>query len=171
MPVRDAIKRLLGEGLAVHEGLKTIVVARLRADDFIDIMELRALLEPAALKLSATRLTADDIAETRAILDVARTDDEPTAFMAKHWAFHRSLYKRAGRPRLLAAIEAQHRHLDRYLMPNWAQIGVGVHWAAEERELLDYVVEKRWDAAIEFLRMDLERTTLRVLKALPSSYG
>jgi DNA-binding GntR family transcriptional regulator len=168
MPVRDAIKRLLGEGLIVQEGQKTIVVAPLRADDFIDIMEMRALLEPAAMKLSCPRLTAADIAESWAMLKQARTDEEPFEFVAKHWAFHRSLYKRAGRPRLLASIEAQHLHLNRYLMPNWARIGVGTHWAEGERELLEHVAQRHWAEAEEFLRADLERTMLRVLHALPS---
>jgi DNA-binding GntR family transcriptional regulator len=168
MPVRDAIKRLLGEGLVVHEGLKTVVVAPLRAEDFIDIMEMRMLLEPAALERSGPRLTQEDLAGSRALLEAAQADDLPSTFVEKHWAFHRSLYHKAGRPRLLASIEALHLHLNRYLMPNWAQVGVGPHWAEGEWELVQLAMEGKWKAARDYLVRDLDRTMLRVLHALPS---
>src|SRR4051812_33476738 len=46
VPVREALAKLVAEGLAIQRINKGIRVAPLSRDDFRDIMELRALLEP-----------------------------------------------------------------------------------------------------------------------------
>src|SRR3954454_2301695 len=61
MPARDAVKMLLAEGLVVQEGSKTIVVAPINSEDFVEIMDMRSLLEPRALELSIPNLKADDL--------------------------------------------------------------------------------------------------------------
>jgi DNA-binding GntR family transcriptional regulator len=167
MPARDAIKLLLSEGLAIQEGSKTIVVAPLNPEDFTDIMEIRTLLEPRALELSIPLMSKADLAHSHAMLRLSGTTNHPMAFVENHWRFHRSIYRRAGRPRLLTIIETQHMHLIRYLMPNWALIGVEADWAEGETELMRLVREKRTDEAVKYLRADLEKTAKRVLRAMP----
>ena len=167
MPARDAIKLLIAEGLAIQETSKTIIVAPLTAEDFTDIMDIRCLLEPRALELSIPQMSAEDIERSRALLGLSGTSNQPMTFVDNHWRFHRSIYRRAGRPRLLAIIEAQHMHLVRYLMPNWALAGVLADWAEGEAELMELVGRKRVDAAVSYLRADLEKAKLRVLEALP----
>jgi DNA-binding GntR family transcriptional regulator len=167
MPARDAIKLLISEGLAIQESSKTIVVAPINPEDFADIMEVRTLLEPRALELSIPQMSKADIAHCDAMLRLSGTTNHPMAFVENHWNFHRSIYRRAGRPRLLSIIETQHTHLIRYLMPNWALIGVWADWAEGETELMRLVREKRVGEAVRYLRDDLEKTAQRVLKAMP----
>jgi DNA-binding GntR family transcriptional regulator len=165
MPARDAIKILLAEGLVVQEGSKTIVVAPVNLADFIEIMEIRGLLEPRALELSIPRLTAPQLAETRAVLRLSGTTYEPREMVDYHWRFHRALYREAGRPRLLAMIEQQHNLLIRYLLPNWAILGVTTDWGSDESELMDLVEQRQVEAAAEWLRNDLRTTTMRVVQS------
>jgi DNA-binding GntR family transcriptional regulator len=166
MPVRDAIKQLIGEGFVVAEGQKTIVVAPLNADDFLDIMQMRLLLEPRALELAAPYLREADFAGIDAILSSAAAQDTPRDQVDKHWQFHQALYQPCRRPRLMATIEAQHLHLNRYLLPNWANVGVGAHWAVVERDLVDLVRTGDTSKAMAFLRDDVETTIIRVLRVL-----
>ncbi len=167
MPARDAIKLLIAEGLAIQETSKTITVAPLNAGDFTDIMDIRCRLEPLALELSIPQMSAEDIARSRALLGLSGTSNHPMTYVDNHWRFHRSIYRRAGRPRLLAIIESQQMHLIRYLMPNWALLGVWADWAEGEAELMELVARKRVAEAVAYLRGDLERTKHRVLEALP----
>ena len=164
MPARDAVKMLLAEGLVVQEGSKTIVVAPVNSDDFIEIMDMRSLLEPRALELSIPRLSAEDHGEARAALALSGTTSDPRQVVANHWSFHRALYRRAGRPRLIALIEQHHNLLARYLLPSWAQYGVMDEWAGDEIELMELVEQRRVPEAVDWLRRDLGIAKERVIR-------
>ena len=84
--------------------------------------------------------------------------------VAHHWAFHRTLYAGAARPRLLALIEQQHNLLARYTLPQWAMLGVMKDWGAGETELMGLVEQRRVAEAAEWLRRDLRQATERVLQ-------
>jgi len=169
MAARDAVKILLAEGLVVQEGSKTIVVAPADLQDFQEIMELRVLLEPRALELSVPRLTEDDFAELRSWLARSGTTDSQREMVDDHWGFHRTLYGRAGRRRLLALIEQQHGLLMRYMLPHWALLGVMRDWGDEEGALMELVEQRRAEAAADWLRRDLSLATDRVMRIQPSS--
>src|SRR5690242_4585693 len=96
MPARDAVKMLLAEGLVVQEGSKTIVVAPVNNADFVEIMEMRMLLEPRALELSIPKLNADDLAIARMVMQRSGTTNDHRQVVSDHWDFHRVLYSRAG---------------------------------------------------------------------------
>jgi DNA-binding GntR family transcriptional regulator len=164
MPARDAVKMLLAEGLVVQEGSKTIVVAPVNSDDFIEIMDMRALLEPRALELSIPKLTAEDHGQARAALALSGTTGDPRQVVANHWTFHRALYRKAGRPRLIALIEQHHNLLARYLLPSWAQYGVMDEWADDEIELMELVEQRRVVEAVAWLRRDLGIAKERVIR-------
>jgi DNA-binding GntR family transcriptional regulator len=164
MPARDAVKILLAEGLVVQEGSKTIVVAPVNLDDFVEIMELRAVLEPHALELSIPRLSTDDFARARAVLDLSGTSDKPREMVENHWAFHRALYSGADRARLLALIDQQHNLLARYALPDWAMLGVMKDWGTDELELMELVEQRRIPEAVDWLRRDLKVAADRVIK-------
>jgi DNA-binding GntR family transcriptional regulator len=167
MPARDAVKMLLAEGLVVQEGSKTIVVAPVNSDDFIEIMDMRSLLEPRALELSIPNLTAEDHVEARNALARSGTTSDLRQVVANHWSFHRALYRRAGRPRLLALIEQHHNLLARYLLPSWARYGVMDEWACDEVELMDLVEQRRVADAVAWLRRDLGVARERVIRPVP----
>jgi DNA-binding GntR family transcriptional regulator len=164
MPARDAVKMLLAEGLVVQEGSKTIVVAPVNAEDFIEIMDMRVLLEPRALELSIPNLTAEDFKEARAALARSGTTSDHRYIVANHWSFHSVLYRRAPRPRLLQLIEQQHNLLVRYLLPDWAQFGVMDEWAPDEMELMELCEQRRVEDAVRWLRQDLALAKDRVIQ-------
>jgi DNA-binding GntR family transcriptional regulator len=164
MPARDAVKILLAEGLVVQEGSKTIVVAPVNLDDFVEIMELRGVLEPHALELSIPRLSTEDFARARAVLARSGTTDDTREMAANHWDWHRVLYSGADRPRLIGLIEQQHNLLIRYMLPDWAMLAVMKNWGDEELELMELVEQRRIPEAVAWLRSDLMIATERVIR-------
>jgi DNA-binding GntR family transcriptional regulator len=166
MPARDAVKMLLAEGLVVQEGSKTIVVAPVNIEDFVEIMDMRSLLEARALELSIPRLTEADHAAAREALARSGKTGDLRQSVADHWDIHRALYRRAGRPRLLNLIEQHYNLLARYLLPRWTQYGVMDDWAGDEMALMQLVEQRKGEAAVDCLKDDLAVAKDRVVRTL-----
>ena len=65
-PIREAIRRLSGEGL-IHLGShRSASIAGISATEARELFEVRLLLDPGAAVLAAERRTPDDIGEMRA---------------------------------------------------------------------------------------------------------
>ena len=61
-PVREALRRLTGEGLVDFEDQRGFRVAALALDDVVRRLEVRLLLEPGAARMAAERATDEDLA-------------------------------------------------------------------------------------------------------------
>jgi DNA-binding GntR family transcriptional regulator len=127
-PVREALQRLIADGLAVLHPNRGVTVSRVSEQDFMEIAELRSLLEPHALRHSAPRLTVADLQYSEAVLAKAAQASDPLDRANLHWEFHRSLYQRAERPRLLAQIGGLYQGINRYLLAAWATSGLSADW-------------------------------------------
>jgi len=166
MSARDAVKILLKEGFATQEGAKTVVVSPLSPMDFLEIMELRLMLEPRALELSGPRLSKKVIKELRDILGDETSNWTPLETAERHWAFHELLYSRAARPRSAAILETLNGHLVRYMLPLWTSVGIGDDWRPHHLRLVDLVEAGAYKEASNELRTDLVQTKSRVLENL-----
>jgi len=114
MPVRDALRILEQEGLVDMQPNRGAQVARLDAEDFREIYEMRAVAEVLALKHAIPELTESRIEEAARLQEQSeRSDVEHFGRLNKQ--FHETLYAPCGRPRLLAHIAALNELADRYL--------------------------------------------------------
>jgi DNA-binding GntR family transcriptional regulator len=67
-PVHEAIRQLLGEGLLEEDSNGVIVVVRLSRQDFVELYELRSVLEMHAIsKIAKRTLAAKDLERLQAI--------------------------------------------------------------------------------------------------------
>jgi len=67
-PVREALRRLTGEGLVEFQDNRGFRVAELRLDDVVRRLEVRLLLEPGTARLAADRATEEDFAALEAAI-------------------------------------------------------------------------------------------------------
>lgn len=76
--VRDALNRLVGEGLAVRIPYKGVRVIALTQPDLADIYTMRKLLEGLAAEIAAEHITDDELAYLRELLPdtVVQADSE-----------------------------------------------------------------------------------------------
>ena len=114
-PVREALTRLISDGLAVEVPHRGAVVAHLTLADLLPVYELREVLEGLAARLAATRIEPGGEARLRQVLSdhVAAADrNDRTAVTAADVAFHTGLREIAGNPELgrtLGGIQARIR--------------------------------------------------------------
>lgn len=132
-PTREALQRLVSDGIVRVERNRGFFVASFSASDIAEIYDLRATLETMALRAAAPRLTPDllrsaqiDLEVSEARLNAAQTDSEKldahTAFLEVDRGFHRLLVELAGNSRLQNMVEGL-----------WAQIAV-FQWAGGYRD-------------------------------------
>ena len=117
IPIREALVQLESEGfvrILPHRGAQ---VSELSQAEISELFELRALLEPRLLRLSAPRLTAEDYAALDRINAEYRA--EIRAMNPGRWGelntrLHLTLMSRAEQPRTLAIVTALLQNTDRY---------------------------------------------------------
>jgi DNA-binding GntR family transcriptional regulator len=136
IPVREALRRLEAEGLVTFEPRRGFFVARLDAEDALELGEMRAALEALAIRLAVPRLMEADLETAKSAIEAADRSRDLAAWSACNWRFHRALYAPCGRPRLMASIETLWQGAARYLRLVWQ----GADWQgrsqAEHRAIL-----------------------------------
>lgn len=115
IPVREALRQLETEALVVSDGHRGARVAPISLDSAMERMEIRAALEPMALRLAVPAMSELDFDHIEGILADYDATDEPARWSAANWAFHTALYAPCGRPTLLAMIEANFANVDRFM--------------------------------------------------------
>jgi DNA-binding GntR family transcriptional regulator len=104
-PVREALRVLESERLVVSEPHKGVRTAGVDLDRVEGIYVARRLLESFAVRRATMRMSRNDIAEQRAILEAMRGDDPAIDRRAENRRFHFAFYERAEIPELVAQIE------------------------------------------------------------------
>jgi DNA-binding GntR family transcriptional regulator len=181
-PVREALHRLLQDGVIRAEPNRGFFVTSFSARDIEEIFEIRAALEALALRTYLARNPHDDFADALAELDAvereiaaAETDEQIRAanerFLGADQGFHRSIVEQAGNERLLNLINGI-----------WAQIAVfqkaGTHVPGytevavrQHREIIGLLRERRHDAAIEALQAHIRDMKTRIIADLAEHDG
>lgn len=113
-PVRDALSRLVHEGLVMVMPRQGYRVAPISMKDVRDMFQYRAVLESACLRVAAQRAST----EALRALDRFREFDaaaHPDGFIGYNRDFHSALAELCGNARLLAAVAVQMDQMDRVI--------------------------------------------------------
>jgi DNA-binding GntR family transcriptional regulator len=108
-PVREALARLVSDQVVVQVDHRSVCVAVMDLDQFIEVRELRLDLEGKGAEYAAARATAVDIAALRQIharLLAARARASYTEILLANQQFHLELCRCARMPVLLRLVEA-----------------------------------------------------------------
>jgi DNA-binding GntR family transcriptional regulator len=114
IPVRDAIRSLTSEGLVIQEPHRSAVVAPLSMDDLAELYELRLSVEPHASALAVPNLGAADILAMRGLLAAMDQAADNPVWLDANDDFHAHLYRRSGRPRMIALLDQARAQTRRY---------------------------------------------------------
>jgi DNA-binding GntR family transcriptional regulator len=174
-PLREALNRLVADGLVQRREQRGFVVAAVSADDLSEITKTRCWLEEIALRESMAAhstqweetlvLAHHRLSRTPRSLREDSFEDNPD-WEPLHRAFHRALIAGCGSRWLLGFCEqlADQHHRYRRLSASRAFGTRGVR--AEHQALLDAALSGDADGAVALLRAHFERTA-QVLLAVP----
>lgn len=150
--VREALRRLVGDGLVEFEVNRGFFVADLGLAQVLERLEARLHLEPVIARLAAERRTHDDLAALRRSVDAERSARTAATAHDASRAFHHAVVTATGNPALgrvfdsLWIADVGRRLLARRrAQPAWQESDV-----AEHIELLE-AIEAREGARTELL--------------------
>jgi DNA-binding GntR family transcriptional regulator len=141
-PVREALKALVSEGLAILHHNRGCFVSDLSSAVARELMEFRAILEPRLAGWAIDHLTERDIEQARLLMTKIDKTSNPAQRLRLATEFHTVIYTRANRPFFLEQISRARNNLNRYWRLAWGDRKFPVSTQNEHREILDFCVSR-----------------------------
>jgi DNA-binding GntR family transcriptional regulator len=139
-PVREALKLLVSEGLAVLHHNRGCFASSLSTTVARELMEFRAALEPRLAGWAIDHLTPANIEEGRLIIAEIDKTNDPMQRLRLATGFHSVLYARANRPFFLEQINRARNNLNRYWRLAWGDRKFPTETQNEHQRILDLCV-------------------------------
>ena len=156
--VREALRRLAGDGLVEFEVNRGFFVADLGLDRVLERLEARLHLEPVLARLAAERRTDDDLSALRLSIENERTARTAAAAHDASRAFHLGVATATGNAALVRLIDSlwiadvgRRLLARRRTQPDWQEADV-----AEHIELLGAIEARHGDRAEALMREHVE---------------
>jgi DNA-binding GntR family transcriptional regulator len=167
-PLREALGRLVADGLVAQQSPRVTVVTPIDAGDIREIFEVRRALEESAARLAAERGDAAafaDLADEFARTDVAGVAG-PDAYYALIARFDRRLDESVANEYLTAALKTVRTHLvrvRRLARDNPDRLAVS---AAEHRLIASAIAARDADLAAHATHVHLHNALTNILESL-----
>lgn len=170
MPVRAAFARLVAEKAIVAFANGTVAIPDLTRDGFLELVDLRLMLEGAAARKAAARITKSEIRTLRKLatqLTDAAENNEAKAYIEANRAFKFAVFDIAASPALRDLIERV-----------WLQIGpfmsyysqdVRVQIETDEHDaIVDALAKADGEAARRAIELDIRGGADFILNVVPT---
>lgn len=175
--LREAISRLVSEGLVEVESHKGARVAGINATDYRDLVQVRQLIEvkclQRAIELGDDQWEADIIGAFHLYENFLRgkgrddLSDPVKVRVSRHNGFHTSLMKACDSPRLLNLRAVLATQAERYLTLAYRTVRVDMdELIADHERLMRAVVERRTSLACALLHEHIDVAARRLLRTL-----
>jgi DNA-binding GntR family transcriptional regulator len=165
-PVREALKALVSEGLAVLHHNRGCFVSDLSSAVARELMEFRAVLEPRLAGWAVDRLTDRDFELARAIMAKIDKSNNPALRLRLATEFHTVIYTRAERPFFLDQVSRARNNLNRYWRMAWNDSSFPANTQNEHREILELCVARDRAGAMELIERHIIASGEVVLRYL-----
>jgi DNA-binding GntR family transcriptional regulator len=168
-PVRDAMQKLALEGLIEVEPRRGYRVAQVRVEDAEHILDLRVILETAAVRRAAVNATDEELAE----LDRFRSPDVDTVegFAAYNERFHQTVSALSGNARLAAEIGRAMEYYQRLVSVSLTTLqgnGGFEEPLADHIAIIDALQARKGAAAARRVAQHIGRSRKHVMRGLMS---
>lgn len=118
IPIREAIRRLEGEGLVVNVPKRGAVVVEVSLQELDEIYDLRRLVEPQVVRRAVRQLDPASLATIRRTferLEQAEHGPDEIEFSGAHWDFHWSVLEPGSTNEIERLVHKLWRVADRYV--------------------------------------------------------
>lgn len=166
-PIREAMQRLIQEGLLRAERNRGVFVVELDEVDARDVYLARGAVERTAAEIVTSAADADTFAELERVLDqmAAAEGHDWTELIGQDLAFHQTLVDAAGSPRLtrmFRTLVAETRLCMLRLEPFYGEPGEVL---AEHRAILDALRSGDLDTVDRLVRVHMDVSASRLSPA------
>jgi len=155
-PVRDALQMLGQEGLVNIKPRSGYFVARTTLKQLRDLLDLRHIMELAAVERAAARITPEQIEELRSVHAGYTGDDDISydRYTDENRRFHFLMARTAGNDELAQLLGRLHDRLARFMVMRHA----GETQMQTHKRIIDALEAHEVEAAREALLDDIERS-------------
>jgi DNA-binding GntR family transcriptional regulator len=150
-PVREALKLLVSEGLAVLHHNRGCFVSDLSSAVARELTEFRALIEPRLAGWALDHLTAGDLDQARALMAKIEAAQFASERLRLATEFHTLIYRRASRPFFLEQVSRARNNLNRYWLLAWNERSFPANTQIEHGEILKLCMQKDRDRLMALL--------------------
>ncbi len=164
-PVRAALQKLESEGLICRDGIRWLV-APIDADEIEQLCIYREILEVAALKLSVSQITEEQLNNLERLLKETTVDSLEESMENAGTRFHRELARLCNNAFIIEGINDALRRLSR---ARWLDRAPSNPAWDEHREIFLALRSRDTDKAVELLATHLCESRLRLLDTITSS--
>lgn len=161
-PIREAIRMLEQEGLAITIPRRGAEVARMTEKDMEDVLQIRCSLEELAVRLSCQNITDAEIVQLRTAMEEFRnlTKTEDIHRIAEADVnFHDVLYMASDNPKLLNMLNNLREQMYRYRVEYLKDASVYPKLIEEHHQLYEAVKARDASKASAYTRRHLENQT------------
>lgn len=139
IPLREALRTLVGEGLVVMKPGAGAVIAELKAQELQELFDLRLQLEPPLVGAVVGQASPSNLAELRSILDTmdAIGSNDLDKWGSQHFLFHRRIFELSGRKHSLRLISQVQNLMEPYSRIHVSMVGIQDHTLSEHRAILE----------------------------------
>lgn len=137
--VRKAFDTLLEEGWLKKDEGHGVKVSTMRREDYLDLMEYRAIIEPAACRLAARNRLRGDLQQIERFTQMCDTPDMEELYFSDT-GFHRAIFAAGKNPYLMKAYELVSRKMERgkiYTVEDFSEVYKDVY--REHRAIFEAV--------------------------------
>lgn len=110
--IRKAFDILLEEGWLKKDEGHGVKVSRLLREDYLELMEFRIIIEPAACRLAARNRGREDLKRLEKYVEMSNTQDEDTLYLSDS-EFHRAVFAAGKNPYLIQAHQQVSEKMER----------------------------------------------------------
>lgn len=144
-PIREAIRMLELEGLAVTIPRRGAMVAKMTEKDMEDVLQIRKCLDELAVRLSCDKMTPEQLKALYLALkkfeESTRSQDVKQIAQADV-EFHDTIYKAADNPKLLTLLNNLREQMYRYRLEYLKDASAYPRLIAEHQEIYDGLARK-----------------------------
>jgi DNA-binding GntR family transcriptional regulator len=156
IPVRSALMQLDAEGLIDFHSYRGALVTDVSIDDMREIYEIRALVEPHALRKAMRTMTPERLEHLERLARELNGIEDGAQFLERRIGFFTELYSGGEQPLMLALIERLRMRAGHY----WLERDIEYVRGPGERDhvqILGFLTAGDADGAAEWLQGHLEQ--------------
>lgn len=168
-PIREAIRMLEQEGLAITIPRRGAEVARMTEKDMEDVLQIRCSLEDLAVRVSCDKINAAELEELReAMEDFERQveTDNVSEIAKADVVFHDIIYKAADNPKLLVLLNNLREQMYRYRVEYLKDKSIYPRLVREHRHMYEALMNKDKETVAWVVEQHLHNQAVSVKKMI-----